>query len=178
MTGVIILSIQLTIPFYLRKLKNMDSLVIPLYWFRSNLLNRQQLVSCHNKLSRKRQLNIGFPQGSVLGPILFLIYVNDINMHVDLGACNLYADDTLVYCSANNINELQECTQKCVTAIKDWYDNNHLVINASKSSIMAVTTKQRDAFNNLLKISTFASVLIALTKVIVLTILALNWMLI
>ena len=41
-------------------------------------------------------------------------------MHVDLGACNLYADDTLVYCSANNINELQECTQKCVTAIKEW----------------------------------------------------------
>ena len=110
-------------------------------WFRSYLLNRQQLVSCHNKLSEKRQLNIGVPQGSVLGPILFLIYINDINMHVDLGACNLYADDTLVYCSANNINELQECTQKCVTAIKEWYDNNHLVINASKCSIMVVTTK-------------------------------------
>ena len=105
-----------------------------------------------NKLSEKRQLNIGVPQGSVLGPILFLIYVNDINMHVDLGACNLYADDTLVYCSANNINELQECTQKCVTAIKEWYDNNHLVINASKCSIMVVTTKQREAFNNLLNI--------------------------
>ena len=73
-------------------------------WFRSYLLDRQQLVSCHNKLSGKRQLNIGVPQGTVLGPILFLLYVND----VDLGACNLYADDTLVYCSANNINELQE----------------------------------------------------------------------
>ena len=110
-------------------------------------------MSCHNKLSGKRQLNIGVPQGSVLGPILFLIYyVNDINMHVDIGACNLYADDTLVYCSANNINELQECTQKCVTAIKEWYDNNHLVINASKCSIMVVTTKQCDAFNNLLNI--------------------------
>ena len=64
----------------------------------------------------------------------------------------MYADDTLVYCSANNINELQECSQKCVTAIKEWYDNNHLVINASQSSIMVVTTKQRDAFNNLLNI--------------------------
>ena len=130
----------------------MDSLVIPLTGSRSYLLNRHQLVSCHNKLSEKRQLNIGVPQGSVLGPILFLIYVNDINMHVDLGACNLYADDTLVNCSANNINELQQCTQKCVTAIKEWYDNNHLVINASKCSIMVVTTKQREAFNNLLNI--------------------------
>ena len=71
-------------------------------------------------------------------------------MHVHLSACNLYVDDTLVYCSANNINELQESTQKCVTAIKEWYDNNRLVINASKSSIMVVTTKQREAFNNLL----------------------------
>ena len=53
-------------------------------------------------------------------------------MHVDLGACNLYADDTL--CSANTINELQECTQKCVSVIKEWYDNIRLVINASKSS--------------------------------------------
>ena len=144
-------------------------------WFRSYLLNRQHLVSCHNKLSRKLQLNIGVPQGSVLGPILFLIYVNDINMHVDLGACNLYPDDTLVYCSANNINELQECTQTCVTAIKDWYDNNHLVMNASKSSIMVVTTKQRDAFNNLLNIDVCLG---ADSLVIVLTILALNWMLI
>ena len=65
-------------------------------WFRSYLLNRQQLVSCHNDLSGKRQLNIGVPQRPVLGQIFIM-----------LGACNLYADDTLVYCSANTINELQ-----------------------------------------------------------------------
>ena len=101
-------------------------------WFRSYLLNRQQLVPCHNELSGTRQLNT---QGSVLGPMLYLLYVNDSNVHVDLGACNWYADDTLVYCSANTINELQECTHNCVSAIKEWNDNNHrLVINAPKSS--------------------------------------------
>ena len=44
-------------------------------WFLSYLLNRQQLVSCHNKLSGKRQLNIGVPQGSVLGPVFFFKYM-------------------------------------------------------------------------------------------------------
>ena len=56
---------------------------------------------------------------------------------------------TRLYCSSKSINKLQECTQKCVSAIKD---TNRLVINASKSSIMVVTTKQREAFNNLLNI--------------------------
>ena len=117
----------------------MDSLGIPLtgsgptYWIDSS--------SCLVIINYLGNVNsiLCVPQGTVLGPILFLLYVND----VDLGACNLYADDTLVYCSANNINELQECTQKCVTAIKEWYDNNRLVTNASQSSIMVVTTKQR-----------------------------------
>ena len=76
-------------------------------------------------------------------------------MHVDLGACNLYAGDTLVCCSSNTIIELQECTQQFVSAINEWYDNNRLLINASKSSTMVVTTKQRVAFNNVLHIDAY-----------------------
>ena len=65
--------------------------------FRSYLSNRKQIVKCHNEISHMCDIDIGVPQGSVLGPILFLLYVNDINQHVHIGvACNLYADDTLV----------------------------------------------------------------------------------
>ena len=88
-------------------------------------------------------ISIGVPQGSVLGPLLFLIYVNDINRHVHLGACNLYADDTLVYCNGSTMSELKHNIQQCVSDIHEWYDQNKLVINKSKSSVMLATARQR-----------------------------------
>ena len=111
-------------------------------WFQSYLYKREQIVSCQNQLSGKCQLQIGVPQGSVLWPLLFLIFVNDINRHVHLGSCNLYADDTLIYCIGSNIVELKTNIQKCVTDVHEWYESNKLVINTSKSNVMILTTRQ------------------------------------
>ena len=89
-------------------------------------------------------IDIGVPQGSLLGPILFLLYVNYINQHVHIGAaCNQYADDTLVYCSANNVDTLRDCTNHYIACIKQWYDTNKLVINTAKSNVIVVSSKQR-----------------------------------
>ena len=108
-------------------------------WFKSYLNEREQMVSCHNTVSGKSTISIGVPQGS----LLFLIYVNDINWHVHLGACNLYADDTLVYCNGSTMSELKHNIQQCVSDIHEWYNQNKLVINKSKSSVMLATTRQR-----------------------------------
>ena len=99
----------------LKKMEYYGFQIHTIEWFKSYLLNKQQLVSCHDELSSKSTLETGVPQGSVLGPILFIVYVNDLNRHIHLGACNLYADDTLVYCAANSIDKLQEGIQECVT---------------------------------------------------------------
>ena len=110
--------------------------------FQSYLYKRERIVSCQNKLSGQCQLQIGVPQGSVLGPLFFLIYVNDINRHVHLGSCNLYADDTLIYCTGSDIVELKTNIQICVTDVHEWYESNMLVINTSKSNVMLLSTRQ------------------------------------
>ena len=91
-------------------------------WFESYLTGRQQSVFCQNVLSCKRKIQIGIPQGSVLGPVLFLLYVNDINRHVSLAACSLYADDTLLYMTSDTIEKLQDNLQECICEVEKWYN--------------------------------------------------------
>ena len=112
--------------------------------FRSYLSNRKQIVKCHNEISHMCDIDIGVPQGSALGPILYILYVNDINQHVHIGAaCDLYADDIHVYCSANTVDRLRECTNNSIACITQWYDMTKLVINTAKSNVMVVSSKQR-----------------------------------
>ena len=59
-----------------------------------------------------------------------------------LGSFNLYADDTLIYCTGSNIVELKTNIQKCVTDVHEWYESNKIVINTSKSNVMLLTTRQ------------------------------------
>ena len=89
-------------------------------------------------------IDIGVPQVYVLGSILFLLYVNDLNHHLHIGvACNLYADDTFVHCSANNVDTLRDCTNNYIACIKQWYYMNKLVINTAKSNVMVVSSQHR-----------------------------------
>ena len=110
-------------------------------WFSSYLNNRSQYVVCNGEMSSKCSIGIGVPQGSVLGPILFSIFVNDVSRHVYPCGVNLYADDTLLYCSGKDVNEASKKLQTSLNEISEWYDGNRLALNAEKSKCMVIASR-------------------------------------
>ena len=112
-------------------------------FFMSYLSNRKQAVKCNNILSNYKETSVGVPQGSVLGPILFLLFVNDLSQHIHLGNANLYADDCIVYCTGTSVSEVNSNLQKCIDDVSYWYSRNKLVLNTTKSSSMLITSKHK-----------------------------------
>ena len=112
---------------------------IELEWFKSYLHQRQQAVLCNGKLSSFVDISSGVPQGSVLGPFLFLLFINDIsNFAVNGCLINLFADDTIIYTCGDSIDEVQNKLQTCLDNICNWYNRNRLVINIEKSKVMII----------------------------------------
>ena len=79
-----------------------------LQWFQSYLQQRKQAVLCNGKLSSFVDISSGVPQGSVLGPFLFLLFINDVSSFATNGCLlNMYADDAIIYTSGDNIVEVR-----------------------------------------------------------------------
>ena len=97
-------------------------------WFET-YLNRTQSTYFNNMSSRVILVPAGVPQGSVLGPLLFITYINDMCDVVTNCKMLLYADDCVLYCSHRKIENVQEKLQLDLTAISDWCSVNLLNIN-------------------------------------------------
>ncbi len=92
---------------FLEKLRTIGFTSSVLDWFCSYLSNRTQVTMINNLISDPKPVTVGVPQGSILGPLLFLIYINDLPECLTHCKLILYADDTLLYYSADSISELQ-----------------------------------------------------------------------
>ena len=112
---------------------------------KSYLGDRRQLVRWGGSLSSERVINIGVPQGSVLGPILFLLYINDLPSVSNLLSSVLFADDTTLIASHPNYDALVNNVNRELEKINMWTQINRLSINVSKTFTMIFTNRYYDA---------------------------------
>ena len=104
--------------------------------------NRKYFVNVNGMNSNTRTVNIGVPQGSTLGPLLFLIYVNDMENCSSLLHFTLFADDTTLAYSCNNLVELERTLDSEVLKVTHWLAANKLVLNLSKTHSMLFSFKR------------------------------------
>ena len=116
-------------------------------WFKSYLNKRKQRVFVNGNISDTMPITSGVPQGSILGPLLFLIYINDFTQSSDFFSMRLFADDTSLTASAKNIDELLFEINKELPNIYDWLCANKLTLNLRKTKYLIFQPCQKVDYN-------------------------------
>jgi Reverse transcriptase (RNA-dependent DNA polymerase) len=109
----------------------------------SYLSGRSQMVQIGGSLSSAQEVRLSVPQGSILGPLLFLVYINDIFELKLRGTLQLYADDIIIMYSSDNIVDLYDDMQHDLDIMREWFYNNYLTVNSGKTSFMMFKDPRR-----------------------------------
>ena len=112
-------------------------------WFKSYLSNRFQSTYVNGTLSDYLPVSYGVPQGSVLGPLLFLIYINDLQECELSSSALMYADDTSLTLSAYDPATLEEKLNKDLDEVQKWLKSNKLTLNVKKTKYMIIGSHYR-----------------------------------
>ena len=112
-------------------------------WFKSYLSNRHQYVSINGYESGLAAINCGVPQGSVLGPLLFLLYINDLNQAIKFCKVHHFADDTNLLCLSNSIKKLNKQVNADLKHLVNWLNANKISLNVKKTEMVIFKSKQK-----------------------------------
>lgn len=115
---------------------------IALKWMSSYLNLRTQSVSLDTALSVPLQVKSGVPQGSILGPLLFILYMNDFVLSLDCDVVT-YADDTTLHYSSTCTSEIEKELNKCMIKCSIWCPENKMLINPVKTNVMLLGSARR-----------------------------------
>ena len=107
-------------------------------WLKDYLSNRFQCTIANNSTSDTKPVTCGVPQGSVCGPLLFLIYINDLSKIMDHCKVSLYADETVLYISHNNLQTALQLLQCDLNKLVEWCTDNKVTINCKKNKILCI----------------------------------------
>jgi Reverse transcriptase (RNA-dependent DNA polymerase)/Endonuclease-reverse transcriptase len=113
-----------------------------LNFFESYLSNRKQHCRYAGVCSGNVENELGVPQGTVIGPLLFILYINDIISSVLVSRLLLFADDTLITLSGDSVRDLEEQLNTDLSSLSKWLNFNKLKLNVEKSKFMVITNKK------------------------------------
>ena len=114
-----------------------------LRWFQSYLSGRTQRCCVNGHLSSSRPIKYGVPQGSIIGPLLFLVYINDLPNCLSNGLPSMYADDTNISFQSSNLIDLEDSMNNELSSLNSWLIANRLSLNIAKTEFMIIGSRQR-----------------------------------
>ena len=127
----------------LRKLEHLGIKGNLLLWISNYLHDRVQRTFVNDMLSSSLSVKCGVPQGSIIGPLFFISYINDVKLHVGDTGIGLYADDTVIFSHAPDILTAQTTLQEKIDKFVGWSGMNALTINAQKTKFMIFGTRSK-----------------------------------
>ena len=116
----------------------MDSIKKTLALFNSYMTNRTQQVQIGNVLSDKCPVKYEVHQGSILGPLLFILYINDLPLSISNCNTDMFADDSTIHISGENISDIQTKVQEDLNRIELWCKDKNMFINCNKTKCITV----------------------------------------
>ena len=111
-------------------------------WFESYLFGRTQKCAVNGKLSNSVPVTCGVPQGSSLGPLLFLVYIDNLPNCFNSNTPRIFADDTSISYSSDSIEQLQNVMNSELKNLNDWLITNILSLNITKNEFMIIGSRQ------------------------------------
>ncbi len=127
----------------LRKLTQYRGSDNALCWFISYLTDRQQYVQINQNKSESETITSCVPHSSILGPLLFIIYMNDLSLEIEQSELDMYANDSILGAAGGTLDVIEQKLKPDICNIVNWCSDNRMAINYDKTKAISITTCQK-----------------------------------